>query len=194
MPTVDQETIETLKLFAEKTGRLGELSLADEVMKKLSGTVRWTDGEGWSDEYLGPQGEPIDAFVLTLRLLIQNNEPISLKRMSQLYQGLPLDPSFARRFEEQRSQLNGFLDGETGLSIEESRQLTYRDIFYIFLYGSLAHTNNPEKRRIFCELREGPWFGLFQFHFAECLRAFVIALHFLGTVNGEVLAQVGEAA
>ena len=187
---VGPEALETLLLFAEKADRLGELSLVDEVMKKLSGTAKWVDGEGWSDEYIGPNGESVEAFVLTLRLFIQDNERISLQNMSRLYKELPLGSSLSERFEQQRTELNGFLDTETNLSIVEGK-LTYREIFDIFLYGSLAHTD-PQKRRIFTDLRSGAWFGLFQLHFAECLRAFVLALHSMRPINAAAVEQLRE--
>ena len=195
MSDIDQDTLDTLRLFGEKVSRLCEVSLADEVLKEFRGRVHWVRGEGWSDEYTGPDGEPVEAFVLTLRLLIQNNEPISIRNMSKLYSELPLDPSYSQRFEMQRSQLNDFLDSDTNLSIEDGRMLTHRDVFNIFLYGSLAHTSsNDNKRQIFCDLRSGSWFGLFKVIFADCLRAFVLTLKRMRKINEELLRDLGEAA
>jgi len=193
MLSVSQETLRILKLFSEKAGRLAETSTSETVLKKINGRVNWTRGEGWSDEYSGPIGESLEAYVLTLRLFIQDNDSISLRKMSKLYSHLPVDSSFSERFEEQRTQLNGFLDSKTPLSIEEGRQLSYREIFEIFVYGSLAHTK-PEKHQIYSNLRNGSWFGLFQFCFAECLRAYVLAIGFMKTINDELLGELCESA
>lgn len=186
-----REAVATLELFAEKARRLAERSLAQEILKSYSASVRWAKGEDWTGEYSGPADESVDAYILTLRLLIQDNEPVSLRRMRRLYreEGL-IDTALADQFEKACANLNDFLDTDTNLAIEEGRQLTYRDIFEVFLYGSLAHTNGPKKREIFTALRDGDWFPLFQIHFAQCLRAFEVALISLRRINDTALQQL----
>jgi hypothetical protein len=187
------QAIATLDLFAEKADRLAELSLAQEILKSYRASVRWVRGEPWTSEYSGPAGEAVDAYMLTLRMLIQDNEPISLRNMRRLYREARIPAPLADQFDEACAELNAFLDADTNLAIEEGRQLTYRDIFEVFVYGSLAHTNSPRKREIFTALRDGAWFPLFQAHFADCLRAFEVALASLRRINTAALAELRGA-
>jgi hypothetical protein len=110
--------------------------------------------------------------------------------MRRLYREAPISTALANQFDEACAELNGFLDSETNLAIEEGRRLTYRDIFYVFVYGSLAHTNSPQKREVFTALRDGAWFPLFQAHFADCLRAFEVTLTSLRRINTEALGEL----
>ena len=187
------QVIVTLELFAEKAGRLGELSLAQEILKSYRASVRWAKGEPWTGEYSGPAEEAVDAYILTLRVLIQDNEPISLRNMRRLYRAEPIPASLADQFDEACAELNAFLDTDTNLAIEEGRQLTYRAIFEVFVYGSLAHTNSPHKRQVFTALRDGAWFPLFQAHFADSLRAFEVTLAALRRINAEALVELRAA-
>ena len=187
------QAIATLELFAEKAGRLGELSLAQEISKSYRASVRWARGEPWAGEYSGPAGEAVDAYILTLRMLIQDNESISLRSMRRLYREASIAVSLVDQFDEACAELNAFLDADTNLAIEDGRQLTYRDIFEVFVYGSLAHTNSPRKREVFTALRDGAWFPLFQAHFADCLRAFEVTLVSLRRINTDALAELRAA-
>ncbi|MCE5250096.1 hypothetical protein LLG96_07730 [bacterium] len=181
------DIIETLELFDEKSGHLLELSLSQEISKSYNASVRWNREQGWTSKFAGPNGESVDAFILTLRLFIQDNEPISLRRMRDLYRKAPIEPVLADQFDDVCTELNTFLDSETHLAIDDDRQLTYRDIFEFFIYGSLAHTNTPQKRDIFKSLHNGEWFSLFQAHFTDVLRSFVLTLSSLRSINDEVL-------
>ena len=185
--------IATLELFDEKAGRLSELSLAQDILKSYRASVEWVRGQPWTGEYSGPTGEAVDAYILTLRMLIRDNEPISLRNMRRLYREAPIPATLADQFEQACAELNTFLDADTNLAIEEGRQLTHRDIFEVFVYGSLAHTNSLRNREIFIALRDGAWFPLFQALFADCLRAFEVVLASLRRINATALAELRAA-
>ena len=175
---------EILDLFDAKVARLLSSKLAEEATAHLGAIVDWNQARGWDSVFAGPEGEEVEAFVLTLRFLIQDNEPISLRNMRKLYDELPIPRGLAEEFRAQCQQLNDFLDSETGLSIEEGKRLTYRNILDLFVYGSLAHTSNARSRQAYREISRTDFFPLFQLHFVEALRAFLIACHFLQQVNG----------
>ena len=63
-----------------------------------------------------PDDEAIDAFVLTLRFFIQDNEPTSLRNTSKLYASLPINPSHVARFGGRRAP-NALLDSPAFISI-----------------------------------------------------------------------------
>ena len=82
-------------------------------MKSYRASVRWARGEPWTGEYSGPDGEAVDAYILTLRMLIQDNEPISLRNMRRLYREERIAVSLADQFDEACAELNAFLDTAT---------------------------------------------------------------------------------
>jgi len=184
------DPIDTLEYFEDKAAHPQQLSAAGQVMKGLGAIVEWKQGQGWDSVFVGPEGEPIEALVLTLRFFINNNEPISLCNMRKLYSGLALSAGLVARFQEQCYELNGFLDSDTNISIEEGKKLSYRDILQIFLYGSLAHGNDFSMRKTFRDLRKGAFFPFLQTYFVEAIRGFVIAINVLRKINQEALDEL----
>ena len=187
------DAIDTLEYFEEKAAHLQQLSAASQVMKRLGAVVEWKRGQGWDGVFVGPEGEPVEALVLTLRFFIIDNEPVSLRNMRKLYSSLTLSADLVARFQEQCEELNGFLDTDTNISIEETKKLTYRDVFLLFLYGFLAHGNDSAKRRAFRDLREGVFFPFLQMYFAETIRGFVIAINVLRKINQEALDELRDS-
>lgn len=183
------EQLNSLRTFSEKATRLLNSSLAKEVLQKLNASVHWERGSEWTSSYSGPSGESVEAFILTLRFFIQNNEPTSLRRMRQLYETIPVDTQFDQDFKDVYSKLNTFLDSSTNLSIQEGQQLTHRDIFEFFVYGDLAHANTA-KQEVIKALMEGAWPSIFQIHFIYTLRCFVLAITELKRINDDVLSTV----
>ena len=84
--------------------------------------------------------EERDAFVLTFRMFLQNNEPFSIHKINQLYQNLPALAPLAPRIRHIRDVVNRYLDAPSTI-IWQKEQLTRRRILGVFLYGGLAHTH-----------------------------------------------------
>ena len=86
----NSEIIKSLLLFNEKADKLERLSFIETIFKYDSGasiTINKRD-DGLYDliqERRGPLEEAIDAFVLTMRFFIQDNEPISFRNLTKLY-------------------------------------------------------------------------------------------------------------
>lgn len=144
-------TTETLKVFVEKARKLNSLSLTKSV--KESGGVGlhyyWEAGkENILIELRGPDDEAIDAFVLTLRLFLQDNERISFHSMAlKILDDPDLSANLKVFFSKARALLNQYLDEHTEplLNIDTGAPLTRRHIMDVFLYGGLAHTNKDKK-------------------------------------------------
>jgi hypothetical protein len=91
--------------------------------------------------------DEIEAFVLTFRLFTQNNDRISLRSLSQIYESPWMQGGNALEcFEEVRKELNEHLDGYATIMFGEDK-ISVRAIVEIVIYGGLAHTN-AEKSRI----------------------------------------------
>ena len=84
--------------------------------------------------------EEIEAYALTYRLFLQDNDSISLRRMSKLYASVAAVTSLLPRIEAVRSHLNAYLDSKSPI-IWEKDHFTNRRIQDVFLYGGLAHTH-----------------------------------------------------
>lgn len=190
----EDQTNRVLALFEEKAGYLLQLSAAKELLKTQSSNLRFDRECGWTSSYDGPKGELVDALALTLRLFVQEREPIAIRRMKALYPNLAVPDAIRFGFLEACGRLNAFLDSKTGLSIEAGKQLLNREIFEIFLFGNLAHVENRKKRETFEALRGGPLFPLFELHFGVVLREFVIAISVLRNINEKALEHLRSAA
>lgn len=182
-----QGSEETLRLFNEKVDRLLSLSFFAKAMDS-GAIVEFTRSAGWDSVFVGPDEESVEALVLTLRLFIQDNESISLRNMRSLY-AAHLPEALRIDFVDHCTRFNESLDSDSMLSIEEGRQLTHRDILEIFVYGAYAHTN-PERRRIFQDLRATAFFPLFQQTLVATIVVFGRCLRSLRKINETALSEL----
>ena len=185
--TGSQTPEETLRLFNEKVDRLLSLSFFAKASDSRA-IVEFTRNAGWDSVFVGPDEESIEALVLTLRLFMQDNEPLSLRNMRSLYaarlpKGLGLD------FVDHCTRFNVSLDSDSMLSIEDGRQLTHRDILEIFVYGAYAHTN-PQRRRTFEGLRTTAFFPVFQQTLVAIIVVFGRCLRSLQKINETALSEL----
>ena len=97
------EIIKLLELFNEKAEKLARLSFIETIFKYNSGVsikISKRD-DGLYDliqERRGPLEEAIDAFVLTIRFFIQDNEPISFRRLAEIYDMAPIEKKLKEEF------------------------------------------------------------------------------------------------
>ena len=126
----------------------------------------------------GPSGEAVDAFVLTLRFFLQNNEPISIGNMSEMFADLPVPPEAKQRVGEFRESFNAFLGRPCGININGLHP-TNGTVLNTFVYGGMAHAN-LEKKEIFDGwARNTVTFGMMSQAFLLCLKNVLIFLSVL---------------
>ena len=110
--------------------------------------------------YDGLREEDFEAFCLTLRLLIQDRDGLSIRRISQVVAAWP------EEYEEQKTAvrsavdtLNERLDRRCRISIHKSGT-TNRQFFETLFYGGLVHSD-PGKREMYAKLvNAGPFSGM----------------------------------
>jgi hypothetical protein len=137
---------QTLRLFNEKVEKLDRLNFTQFFRDNRVGfSVSVKEGEQ-SVEVRGPPEEAIDAFILTLRFFVQDNEATSIRNIGQMYEDLPISDELKERFRDSRKSLNDFLDAKCNVSLHGD-ELTNRDVFDVFLYGGLAHATPAKKDR-----------------------------------------------
>jgi len=164
-----------------------------EVMMKLD-DMKFTDlGNGkfslfgkarsWVPEF---DQDEIDAFVLTYRLLTQNNDRLSIANIAKVYTAEWMHPEASARFSEARQSLNDTLDSASSITIEEG-WFSVRTIVEVVLYGGLAHSN-ASKAEVFRSWAANPAFsGMMWVEFIAALREALRIFCYLKELNCAVI-------
>lgn len=89
-----------------------------------------------------PGEEPRDALLLTARMFVQENDPVSFRWIADnVLQRPEVSKEWKDAFKFIRSELNAYLDAATGMDFF-GKKLKNRDIFFTCLYGHYAHSGD----------------------------------------------------
>src|SRR5689334_741049 len=136
-----QENLEALKFFNEKASRLKNCSFTQIIFGQDTGaTFSMEQGGPVTIEQRGPDQESIDAFVLTFRFFIQDNEKSSFRKMAAVYEGLPISEETKEKFRSARQYVNEMLESKSMIDVD-GYHFIRREIMEIFIYGGLSHAN-----------------------------------------------------
>jgi len=139
------EDLEALELFNRKAETLRNSRFMKSLLERGSGVTISGDKDGrLTTETRWPDQEAIEAFILTFRFFIQNNEKSSFENMDRTYDNLPISQQKKELFKNARKKLNEFLDSNSSLGINE-QFLTHRRILWVFIYGEFAHADKELK-------------------------------------------------
>src|SRR5215207_5880128 len=110
--------IEALELFNEKADKLRNLSFVRSLLSAKSGwQVSFQEGTVTTSNRYGPDNESIEAFVLTFRFFIQDNEPSSIRSMAKRYRRLYEDSLIPHElldsFDDTRNWLLNYVNSDT---------------------------------------------------------------------------------
>lgn len=177
----------TLKLFNEKADRLERRNFTKSL--KNSGCKISSKKDSFLEiKRKGPNEEEIDAFILTYRFFIQNNEKISLKNMSDIYNIVPVSHENKENFYTARDELNEFLDGQSSVVIG-TKPLTYRHIVDIIIYGGLSHAN-VKKKRIYGQWMSLPISEIITNEFIYALSQVEKVILFIRDLNSQIITEL----
>lgn len=142
--------------------------------------------QSWLEEF---DQDEIDAFVLTYRLFHQDNDRISLKRISGIY-ALPWmqGGNALECFEDARQELNDHLDQAATIMFGDA-YVSVRFIADVVIYGGLAHMN-AEKSRIFDAWQSGAAKGFIWAEFFALMRHAMELLLYLREINAKLLSNI----
>jgi ribosomal protein L30 len=129
--------------------------------------------------------DELDAFVLSYRVFTQDNDQLSLRSLSRLYDSEWMPPEAKERFEEARTQLNEHLDSQATIMFGE-RAVRVRNIVDVVIYGGMAHAN-PEKAAIFESWEKSGVMGFIWAEVIAYLRALMETVLFVKKLNEQVL-------
>ena len=129
----NEEQLAALKLFNEKSDKLKRCSFTRLVFDHESGvSFSAKIDEEIKIERKGPDEEAIDAFALTFRFFIQDNEKSSFRNLDRLYNDLPIPQLQKNLFINARNKLNSYLDSLSLFKINNA-PLSNRHILDIFM-------------------------------------------------------------
>lgn len=143
-----EKEIERLRLFIAKVEKLQGLSLVKSLIDNGSSfTVSWSqESAALNYETVGPSQEQLDAFVLTIRLFIQNNDAVSIHNIAALVESLPSTSELNDYFAKHRANLNAYLDS-SGMLVFGTDRPTKREILETVIYGHLSHLEESRRKR-----------------------------------------------
>ena len=191
--------IDTLLLFNEKADKLEKSSFIKNYLD-TSIVTSWKRGQSVIEaKRYGPDDEAIEAFVLTIRFFIRNNDNMSLSIITNLYADLPIDIELIESVKEAHTKINTFLDtisnfkvvrNETKSSQKYIDTYTYREILDIIIWGGLAHAD-IEKKKVYGHWKNIPVFiARAEVVFIHALKTLLDAILLIRNINNEALKQL----
>lgn len=185
------DAIQTLRLFNEKAAKLLGLRFTEALQRNdLQVKQTYHPDRGWTAMRTGPGAEEIEAFVLTMRFFVQNNEGISIANMAEVYTSLPVSQGLRDAVANTRAKLNDFLDTKSEV-IWQHEHVLRRRILEVFLYGSLAHANREKKIVYDAWAADHRQFPLFEAEFIFICSGVLQAIVWMQTDNEKALQQLG---
>jgi hypothetical protein len=184
----------TLRLFNEKAEKLNGLQFL-AALRAGKGSYKFEGRVGKPMQVTGDLAtvDEVDAFVLTFRLFIQDNESISIRRLAALYAETPELASLTDRVSGIRSKMNGYLDGNSPI-VWQKQPVSRRRILDVFLYGGLAHTHR-DKTEEYSRWVEHEYMAIpFQSEFYDIVGAVTQTIFWLRLENLEALNIIASAA
>jgi hypothetical protein len=182
--------IRTLELFNEKADKLesGRFMAGLRANREFGVSVSWTKGGPLVITRNGPDEDAIDAFVLTFRFFIQDNEKTSLRNIGKLYRSLPITQNKKDDVDKLRTQLNAFLDADSHIVFGDDI-LTNRTVLETFVYGGLAHANR-RKKSVFDEWMKSMLREPLTSEFAFILLAVAAVIIYIKRLNKETIGEL----
>lgn len=151
MPSLEKsKSLDGLRLFNEKADRLLSSKFWKTFLREGTGiSIRFYRKGTITVTRRGPDQDEIEAFILTLRFFVQDNETSSFRNLADAYEILPISQEAKQEFSNARDALNSYLDSSLPFKVTlYGKTYTNREILEVFVYGGFAHAN-PEKKELF---------------------------------------------
>jgi hypothetical protein len=168
-----ERDIEAIHLFQDRLTRMLKSRLACRLSHETLAVEIWKHPNGkFEAVFPTADDEDLAAFLLHLRLLIQDNDRISVRRISKLLSQLQVSQDSQSNFENVRGRLNTWLDSAPIAAIGRESPKTNRELLQTFLYGQHAHHSEPHYSR-FKEMSRVAPDGSLDAQFLELLQRLV---------------------
>jgi hypothetical protein len=143
-----QRDLEAIHLFEQRLMLISKSRLAYRLSRETLAVDIWKRPSGkFEAVFPSADDDDVAAFVLHLRLLIQDNDRISVRRISRMLPQLALTKDCRSKFEKIRTRLNTWLNSQPIGTIRNFPK-TNRELLNTFLYGQYAHHSKPHYSRL----------------------------------------------
>ncbi len=181
--------ISHLKLYNERAIKLKESSFLKSVQEsnvtlRLLGNPFRVVREG------GAGQEVMEAFVLSLRLFMQDRDGLSFRKIEDLYNSVPVGPQLKNEITEIRTSLSVYLDGSSPLVIND-KAISRRELLTVWLNGEIAHVNREHRARLKSWSVDEDIRAFFQFEFETVITTVAWAVDAVREVNERALLELG---
>ena len=187
--------VEILNLFNEKADEIKNSNYAKFVLeKKPETTISKRQGEALKIETMEPNNESLKSFVLTLMLFLQDNDQISFRNISKIYEELP--NNFQKEkilFSRARKKINDILNANINIKFN-NKILTYHDVLDTFIYGDLAHIK-IDKRNTYKNWKSKKETGLFdilKINYHSINTTLIQCILYMQKLNAEVIRKINK--
>ena len=186
-----EQIADALRLFNEKTERLGTSNFVKEAETKSGFSIQASVGKPVEVTRFGPGQQEMDAFVLSLRFLIQDNEASSFRNLAKVYKSPAISEENQIKFRSARHALNTYLESSTMFRMND-KTLTREELMHVFVYGGLAHANKRKKERYDRWMADGLLAPLLTNEFIVTVFEVLNVALFVKRVNEGVLQKLKE--
>jgi hypothetical protein len=176
--------------FTEKADKLINSTFSKEMIGKTGVYLTWEENIQ-KVVHISPNEEFIDAFVLTFRFFIQNNDSISIKNMSANFNSGIVNKDIKKKFIDVKTKFNDYLDTDTMFDI--GGVISRRNILDIFVYGELSHMN-PSKKEIYDTWMKNEFMApLLQFEFKLVLHNALKFIKYVSDLSTQVVLNAQKS-
>lgn len=179
-----------LRLFNERVDRLDRCKLAkrmdenphykldyEQMIKR-----QWISVDDITED-------DIDAFVLNVRLLIQDNDGFSIRCLAEeVYSQNDVPDELKDEFHEHRQKWHDYRESSSIVKhLKEDRNFKNGELFDILLYGGLAHSNRDKVMLFYAITKQGAFSSIVCGWFLSTLRIFIGVVRNIREVNKKFL-------
>ncbi len=183
MASATSNDIEDLAEFVRHVRGLGEFRFAKAVLAQRGITLQMSP-KSPAGEFLNFDEEDCRSFLLGCRLLMQNNDRVSVARVWKTFADKANDDAWFAKINPPRWMLNEYLDRDAEFAAPGGGSVTNLLILHTFLHGSYAHLNRDHRGRFL------QWEAHPQFHYMKLL--FLMAVKVLYRCSSEMAVVVSD--
>ncbi|PKM56427.1 MAG: hypothetical protein CVU98_11340 [Firmicutes bacterium HGW-Firmicutes-3] len=186
---INNSKLNTIKFFNDKSLKIVD---SEYVRNLVDGKVSMSlkrDGYVVVDpEVTVPDNLYIESFLLSLRFFIQDNEDISIRNLSKIYNDVDVEQSLKKRFNDSRNWLLKYLKCKCFVE-QDGQCLTRLQVFEYFIYGEFAHST---KKSEFEKLKDNKiYFGIYRYTFNEVLLMYIKTIKEIVAINEDFIRIYG---
>jgi hypothetical protein len=137
----------------------------------------------------GPDQDSMEAFVLSLRLFVQDRDGLSFRIIKSFYDTIPVSQKLKDAVEEICVGLSRYLDGSSPLVVNDYN-ISRRELLTVWMNGELAHVNTKHRARLEEWTVKEDIRPFFQYEFETVITRVAWAVEALRKVNERALVEL----